>query len=574
MGRSDAYDTAGHAELRAALRPARPLFCAVAVFGLAANLLLLTGPLYMLQVYDRVLVSGSVETLVALSLIAVFLFAVMGMLDHARARILARVGAQVQARLARRTFGAALAREGPGGEGLRDLDAIARFLASAAPLALIDLPWTPLFLVLIVMLHPWLGALALAGAALLILLAVLHRHVTRAPHAALLQATRRADARAAEVLEAAPLVRAMGMQDAACDRWLAALDEAGSARRHGSDCSGGIAAVTRTTRLILQSAMIGLGALLVLRGALSPGVMIACSVLLGRALAPVEQAIAQWPLAQDAAAGWRGLSRLLSEAPEAPPPMALPRPTGHLSVTGLRADRPLGGQALLDGVSFALQPGQALGIIGPSGSGKSTLCRAISGAGTLSAGMVRLGGATRVQFGAADWGRHVGYLPQRVALFSGTLAQNIARMQADPDPGAVIAAARAAGAHAMILALPGGYDTPLTAEGAPLSGGQIQRIGLARALFGDPVLLILDEANASLDAEGSAALNHAIRAHKARGGVALITAQRPAAIRECDLLLRLDNGTATAFGPAEAVLRGHVVNHRQILQAAVRGQDA
>jgi ATP-binding cassette subfamily C protein len=372
------------------------------------------------------------------------------------------------------------------------------------------------------------------------------------------------DTIAAQLGTDAELVQTMDIRDGAFGRWRAARDRAVDAQLGAADVSGSFAAATRAFRLLLQSAMLGLGAFLVLRGELTPGAMIAGSILLGRALAPVELAIGQWPLVQQARQGWYNLAELLSAvAPEAPR-TALPRPRAHLRVQSLTVVPPGQSQAALRALSFAVEPGQAVGVIGPSGAGKSTLARALTGLWRPAGGSIRLDGAALDQYPPSELGRHIGYLPQRVQLFDGSIAENIARLSANPDSEQVVAAAKLAGAHAMIVHLPDGYDTRVSAAGGRLSGGQIQRLGLARALYGAPVLLVLDEPNANLDNQGSQALNAAIRAIKARGGAVLIMAHRPAAIEECDTLLVLENGQRAAFGPRDEVLRRVVQNQQQI----------
>lgn len=552
------------------------LFALAIVFSVAASLLMLTSPLYMLQVYDRVLGSRSEATLVALSLLITLLFLLMGIFDHARSRLLARIGARMQAALDRRVFAAALdagsldpddptATSAP-----RDLDALRQFWASPAITALIDMPWTPVFLAAIFLFHPLLGWLAIAGGAVILGLALLNQISTRRAiartHAATLHADRAADRMVAE----GETIRALGMTGAAFDRWQKTRGLALTEGLRASDIAGANATASRTFRLFLQSAMLGLAAWVVLRGELTPGAMIAASILMGRALQPVEQAVAHWSTIQRAAEARNRLADLLARVPPPAPRTALPRPKERLAAIQLAIRPP--GQALptLRGVSFTLDPGQALGIIGPSGAGKSTLARALIGLWPSAAGSLRLDGATLDQYDPDQLGRWIGYLPQRVTLFDGTIAENIARL-APPDDAAVVAAARKAAAHDMILRLPDGYDTRIDAAGGRLSGGQVQRVALARALYGDPPLLILDEPNSQLDNDGSNALNAALRAHKAAGGTAIVMAHRPAAIQECDLLLLLENGQPSAYGPRDQVLRDRIQNASDISRASAPG---
>jgi ATP-binding cassette subfamily C protein len=367
------------------------------------------------------------------------------------------------------------------------------------------------------------------------------------------------------------MVQALGMRRDAFTRWMKARSQSLGGQIATADLTGTFSTITKTIRLMLQSAMLGLGALLVLRGELTPGAMIAGSILMGRALAPVELAIGQWPLVERARKGWDNLVRLLSEIPVEPPRTQLPKPQAKLEVQQLTVAPPGEQQAALRLISFPLLPGQACGVIGPSGSGKSTLARALTGIWRPAGGKIRLDGASIDQYGPDVLGSHIGYLPQRVTLFDGTIAENIARLSPQPDAEKVVEAARQADAHDMILKLPQGYDTQVSAAGGRLSGGQMQRIGLARAMYGDPVILVLDEPNSNLDNEGSEAVNKAIRGFKERGRTVLIMAHRPAAIKECDTLLMIENGQRAAFGPKEEVLQKMVKNHQQITRNAGPG---
>lgn len=560
----------GLTELRQARRKARGPFWAVAVFSVVVNILMLTGPLFMLQVYDRILTSKSEQTLVALFLLVVFLFLVMGLLDFLRGRILARIGARFQTLMELRVFSASIRKVGPDGQSglpgqaVSDLEAVQRLLSSPVLAAAFDLPWTPLFMAAILIFHPALGALAIVGGGILILMALLNQFATRQPIAATNKATQIAFEWSTRIHDQAETVQSLGMRQAAFQRWQAASRDSLGHNIALSDRSGGFLVASRTWRLFLQSAMLALGAYLVLLGQLTPGAMVAASILLGRGLAPVETVIGQWAFVQRAIKGWRGLADLLSEIPPQTPPLALPKPRAVLEVHQLTVVPPGEKQAALRMVSFAVAPGQAVGVIGPSGAGKSTLARALTGIWRPAAGTIRLDRAAIEHYDPDELGRHIGYLPQQIQLFDGTIAENIARLSTNPDACMVVQAAKMAAAHDLILTLPNGYDTRVSATSSRLSGGQIQRIGLARALFGDPVLLILDEPNANLDNLGSEALNVAIRQMKNDGKSVLIMAHRPAAIQECDCLLMLENGTRKAFGPKDAVLRQVVQNHNQI----------
>lgn len=562
----------GARELARVRRESRPLFWAAGLFSVFVNLLMLTGPLYMLQVYDRVLGSRSVETLLALTLIMGFFFLVMGLLDFARGRVLARIGARFQSRLDERVFNAMLRQSAAAGRratpsmALSDLESVQRFLASPALSALFDLPWTPIFLFGIFLFHPWLGALAVAGGVVLIAITVANQAMTRGPLSQSVTANRKSERMADDIGGNAEMVQGLGMRGATFARWQKTRDESLGAQIGAADLSGGFSTATRTLRLFLQSAMLGLGALLVLRGEATPGVMIAASVLLGRALAPVDTVVGQWQVVQRAIRGWSQLSELLGAVPPPAPRTDLPRPAAKLELRDAAITAPGVRTPLLRGVSFTLSPGQAMGVIGPSGAGKSTLARALTGIWPVIAGQVRLDGATLDQYDPDRLGAYIGYLPQAVQPFAGTVAENIARMAENPDSARVVEAARAAGAHEMILRLPEGYDTQISAESARLSGGEMQRIGLARALYGDPAILILDEPNANLDNEGSLALNAATEGVKARGGAVIVIAHRPSAIRGCDTLLMLEDGRQRIFGPREKVLAAVTSNHEKISQ--------
>lgn len=561
---SPAAEALARGELRAAIRAGRGLLIAVALASVVVNLLMLTGPLFMLQVYDRVLASGSAPTLLALFVLVAGLYLAMGALDFLRGRMLARVGARFQSLLDRRVFlaqlmekrgagGADPAAGGPG-SGLRDLEAVRQLLTGQAPFAFFDAPWTPLYLALIFLFHPLLGWLALFGGAVLATIALLNERATRRAAVEAQQAKARADAFDIGARREAEALHGLGMIDAAERRWGRERAEALGAQMATSDLSGGFTAASKTLRMFLQSAMLALGAALAINQEITPGVMIAASILLGRALAPVEQAIGQWPTLQAARRGWRGLILLLAATPPAPR-VALPRPAGRLALKRVAGGPPGASGPTVKSLDFTLEPGEALGVIGPSGSGKSTLARMLIGYWRPALGEVTLDGARLDQWDPDALGALIGYLPQEVALMAGTVAENIARLAAAPDDASVVAAAQLAGAHQMILSLPDGYNTRIGFGGAQLSGGQRQRVALARALYGDPALLVLDEPNASLDAEGEDALRAAMAALKARGRTLVVIAHRPSVIQRCDKLLMIEGGAQRAYGPREAVLK-------------------
>jgi ATP-binding cassette subfamily C protein len=567
----------GYAELKAARADHRKLFWAVGLFSVLVNILMLTGPLYMLQVYDRVLGSRSEATLVALSLLVTFLFLVMGILDHARARVMARIGAAMQDKLDRRVFSAAMKRlalvptDPVGLAAQRDLEAVQRLWASPVLMSIFDIPFTPFFVAAIFVFHPLLGWLAVGGGVFLVIVTILNQRMTQVPinrtNGLTLQAERMSDLIKTE----AEAVQALGMTGAAFQRWQKARGAALAEGLKAGDLGGTFGSVSKTFRLFLQSAMLGAGAWLVLKGEMSGGAMIAGSILMGRALQPIEQAVGQWAMVTRAQEGSARLAELLTRVPPEPQRTALPRPRANLDVQSLSVVPPGETQAVLRGVTFQLGEGQALGIIGPSGAGKSTLARAIIGVWRPAAGKVRLDGASLDQYDPDVLGSYIGYLPQRVTLFEGSIAENIARLQPNADSAKIVEAAQKAAAHDMILRLPEGYDTRVSTLGGRLSGGQIQRIGLARALYDNPVLLVLDEPNSNLDNDGTMALNIAIRSLKAAGGSVIIMAHRPAAIQECDLLLVVEDGMRRAFGPRDQVLKEMVKNHTDIVRSAGPG---
>ncbi len=564
----------GLSQLRAARQSSRALYWAVAIFSFFVNLLMLTGPLYMLNVYDRVLSSRSFETLIALSALVGFLYGMMGTLDYVRGRIMARVGAQFQTQLDRPVFAAVmqattLARAPrEAATGLRDLEAIQRMITSPALMSAFDLPWAPLFFLGIFIFHPLMGGLAVIGAVVLIAVALMNQFSSRKPLSKSQAARFAADQMGSQIRQESEMVHSLGMRDAAFGRWQRARGKSLEATISAADTSGTFTALTKTFRLFLQSAMLGLGAYLVLNNQLSPGAMIAGSILLGRGLAPIESIVGHWAVFQSGREGWRNLSVLLSAVPADTVHTTLPKPNAHLRVEQVTVVPPGETLPALRAMSFEVKPGQAVGVIGTSGAGKSTLARVLTGVWQPAGGKVRLDGAALDQYDPDTLGQYIGYLPQRVQLFDGTIKENIARMALQPDDAAVVKAAQKSAAHDMILRLPDGYDTRVTATGGRLSGGQIQRIGLARALYGDPVMLVLDEPNSNLDNEGSVALNRAIKTLKSEGAIVFIMAHRPAAIQECDTILVIEKGTRRAFGPKDVVMAEMVKNHGDIQRAS------
>ena len=557
----------GSRELRRAMFPAAGPFVSVGLFSVFVNLLMLTGPLFMLQVYDRVLGSRSEETLVALLVLVAGLYSLMGVLDYARGRVAARVGAGFQSQLDRRVFAGTLKyatlEQSSGASSLRDLEAIQKLFSSPALFALLDIPWAPIFILAIFIFHPLLGWLALGGGVLLIAIAIVNQFLTFRPVGNANQKARASDALAESLRSQGEVVRGMGMETAALSRWQNLRNTALTAQIQSSDLTGSFSTLSKTLRFFLQSLILALGAYLVLQGEITAGAMIAASILLGRALAPVEQTIAQWPLILRARYGWRGLVEFLGQIPEPDERLDLPKPRAILEVEQVTVVPPGSKFPSLRIDGFSLSPGVALGVIGQSASGKSTLARLLTNIWQPVSGTVRLDGAAINQYGQ-DLGKHIGYLPQDVSLFDATVAENISRLSENPDAESVVKAAKRAGAHEMILKLSDGYDTVISGGLGGLSGGQRQRIGLARAMYGDPVLLVLDEPNASLDSPGSNALNRAIQQFKSEGSSVIIMAHRPSGIAECDLLMVLQGGMRKAFGPRNEVLREQVQNHAEV----------
>lgn len=555
-------------ELGRALRAHRLAIALVAVFSTFVNLLGLTGSMFMLQVYDRVLPSRSEPTLVLLTVLVIVLFAAMGLLDLLRGQVGARIGAALQSAFDERVFRASLApapsMAKEAATALGDLEAVRRFLSAPVAFAFFDLPFAPVFIAIIWLFHPLLGWLAIGGSVVLVALMLLNQQASRSPGEIAGQTSSVSTRTAEQIRVQSDTVRSLGMVSAAIARWRKDRDAALRAEIALSDQNGGYGAWIKALRQFLQSAMLAVAAWLVISGEMTAGGMIAASILFGKALAPVELLVGSWPAVLRARRGWTSLNALLALDADRQPPTRLPPPKAQLKVLELTIVPPGETRPTLARVSFALGPGQAVGVIGESAAGKSSLARALVGLWRPAAGEIRLDGARIDQYEPEDYARYVGYLPQEVALFDGTVAENIARLQADAPAEEIIAAAKLAGAHQMILNLPQGYDTPAGPGGGKLSGGQKQRIALARALYGNPVVIVLDEPNSNLDAPGSEAINAAIRDLKSRGRIVIVMAHRPAALAECDCVLLLKNGQAAAFGPKDEVLRAAVANHAQI----------
>lgn len=547
-------------ELRTAFVSCRTPFLGVAAVSGIINLLMLTGPLFMLQVYDRVLPSRSVPTLLGLCFFALILFLFFGALDALRGRVLTRISREIEAKIAPRAFDAMVRttvdQRAPGDEirVMRDLDSMRSFLASPAIPAFFDLPWMPLYVAVCFLFHPAIGWMVLLGALALCGVTYVTEVLSRAPEQTLLShASKRRDI-AETTRRNAELVQACGMQSFMTARWLERDRTYQAQQLSLSDVVGGFGTVSRTFRMILQSAVLAMGAYLVINQQATAGVMLAATILSIRALAPVETVIANWRNFIAARQGVAHLSQTLNDTPQEQDRVPLPRAHRSLHATSLTLSAPGSSNVILHDVSFALEAGTALGVIGPTGSGKSSLARALVGVWRPMRGVIRLDGARLDQWSHDALGSFVGYLPQEVELFKGSVAQNITRFHPEIDSRKLMEAAQAAAVHDVVLRLPNGYQSDVGEEGALLSGGQRQRIALARALYGQPFLLVLDEPNANLDKDGEAALAAAIQGVKQRGGIVVIVTHRPNILAIVDNILILNEGRMQAFGTCDRII--------------------
>ncbi|MGE7368461.1 type I secretion system permease/ATPase [Neorhizobium sp. NPDC001467] len=544
-----------------ALSQTRYAFYGIAVLSAITNILMLTGPLFMMQVYDRVLTSRSVPTLVALTLLALGIYVFLGILEMMRSKILLQIGRRIDEELSAPTFDTVLrlplglSRNDGGSQPLRDLDQIRGFMSGSGPIAICDLPWMPLYIAILYAFHPYFGYAAVAGAILLMALTLSSEFLLREPTRKLSQmASRRSDLVEAGRRNAEPL-HAMGMRTSYAGRFERLNRQFVEGQTVTSDLTSSFSAVSKIFRMALQSAILALGAWLVIQQLASPGAIIASSILTSKALSPIEMVIGQWRGFINARQSRRRLEEMLDRHAGVRNPMPLPAPARTLSVAGL-AIMPAGGsKPLIHDIAFTLSAGQGLGIIGHSGSGKSTLSRALVGIWPATRGSIRLDGAALNQWDPEALGPSIGYLPQGVDLFNGTIAENISRFSENASPDLIIEAAKLAGVHDLVLSMPDGYDTAIGNHGAILSSGQRQRIGLARALYGRPFLVVLDEPNANLDADGEAALTRAITAMRQAGSIVIVVAHRPNALQALDQVLVMSGGAMVAFGPRDEVLR-------------------
>ncbi|OCQ50757.1 Type I secretion system ATP-binding protein PrsD [Photorhabdus australis subsp. thailandensis] len=546
-------------EIADVIRARSRVFWTIGLFTAFINLLMLVPSVYMLQVYDRVLPSGNEITLLMLTLITLGMFAMMGMLEYIRSMIVIRIGSQLDMKLNNRVYTASYEsnlKNGTtdAGQMLNDLANIRQFLTGNALFAFFDAPWFPIYLLVIFLFNPWLGLLSLVGALVLIALAVLNQWVSRQPLSEANKLALRSASLASTNLRNAEVIEALGMLPVLRRRWFGLHERFLNFQRIASERASVINSVTKTVRLALQSLILGLGGWLAIGGHITPGMMIAASILMGRALSPIEQLIQAWKGWSSARLSWQRLTDLLEQQPERKSGMSLPAPKGNLVVEKVSAAPPgRNSKVVLQDVSFALDAGDVMGLIGPSASGKSTLARLLVGIWPAQEGVVRLDNADIYQWNKDELGSSIGYLPQDIELFGGTIAENIARFN-EVEPEKVVQAAKKAGVHELILALDKGYDTVIGAGGIGLSGGQKQRIGLARALYDEPSLVVLDEPNSSLDEAGERALNQAIAQLKAQGKTVIVITHRTSLLSQTNKILLLVQGKMKMFGSSQQVM--------------------
>jgi ATP-binding cassette subfamily C protein len=541
-----------------ALHGTRAGFVSTIVFSFFINILAFVGPLYMLQIYDRVITSRNIATLIALTVIAAFLLIVFALLEKVRSAVLVRIGVLFSARTRSPLFnavlrGTLLQPDAGHAQALRDLDTLREFLTGSGLIAFCDAPWVPIFVASCFILHPWYGIVATAGAILIFMFALANELLTRKELKSASISAVKAASYASATFRNAEVLHAMGMLDGLRSRWLARQDEGLKLQAVASDRAGHLVAASKFIRAFLQVAILGVGAYLSIIQESTPGAMIAASIIMGRALAPVEIAVANWKGFIAARAAYDRIRKLLGILPEEPRKMALPDPEGAISVENVIAAPPGGKEAVLRGISFALQPGEILGVVGPSAAGKSSLARVLVGVWPSAVGKVRIDGADITQWNVDQLGRHIGYLPQDVELFSGTIAENISRF-GDQDAEKIIAAAKLAGVHDMIQLMPAGYNTQIGEGGHALSGGQRQRVALARALYGKPALVVLDEPNASLDSDGEAALLAAVQELRQEGCTLFLITHKTNILAIVDKIMVLAGGQIQGYGTRDQIL--------------------
>jgi len=563
-----------------ALKSCKSAFVVVGIASAFINVLYLTGSFFMLEVYDRVLPSRSIATLIALSGLALLLFAFQGAFETVRSRMLVRIAGTLDEAMEARIYRAVvqaplkLKAQGDGLQPLRDFDQVRSFLSSAGPSAFFDIPWLPFYVGICFLFHQVIGIVAIIGTVILICLTVLTHRSTQMPSQIVSETGNLRNGFAQDSHRSAEVLQAMGMTGRMTEIWRRRNGVFRDSNRRTADIGNGYSAVSKVFRMALQSAVLATGAVLVIQGQATAGIIIAGSILTARALAPVELAIGHWRGFIAARQSWQRLVLLMRALPVAETRLELLPPTDRLEVEALSSGPPAAQRLTLFDIAFAIPAGSALGVIGPSASGKSTLARALIGVWPLHRGAVRLDGAALDQWDSDLLGQHIGYLPQTVELFAGTIAQNIARFAPDAAAEKIVEAAKAAGVNDMILKLPNGYDTDISDTGNPLSAGQRQRVALARALYGDPFLVVLDEPNSNLDADGEHALSDAILGVRKRHGIVVVIAHRPSALASADLVLVLNEGRMQAFGPKDQVLAKVLHRDGQPPAAALSRQHA
>lgn len=569
-------------DLQRALRACRGSFVSVGFFSMFVNILMLVPPMYMLQVYDRVLTTQSEETLLMLTLVVVFLFMVMGGLELVRSRMLVRVGnrldTNVNSRLYSAMFRRSVVTQGQqSAQPLSDLTNLRQFLTGNALFAFFDAPWVPVYLGVLFLFHPWLGIFATFAGIVLFTLAIANEKATKGLLAEANSEHIKAQDLANSNLRNAEVLHAMGMLPGIMGRWAEKHHHFLAKQSQASDRAGALTNTSKVLRLLFQSMILGLGAYLVLQAEMTAGMMIAGSIIMGRALAPIDQMIGGWKGFVGARGAYGRLNELLTQIPDEQRRMSLPAPRGDLAVETVAAAPPGVRMATIRGINFSVPAGEHIGIIGPSAAGKSTLARVLLGIWPSQVGSVRLDGAEVTQYNRDELGPYIGYLPQDIELFDGTISENIARF-GEVDADMVVKAAKKAGVHGMILELPNGYDTYISSTSGALSGGQRQRVGLARALYGDPVFIVLDEPNSNLDDAGERALSHTIAQLKQEGATLFVISHRTSVLKNMDKLLVMKEGQVSAFGPRDEVLaqfakkrQGQVGQAANARLAAIRG---
>jgi len=545
---------------QSALTTYRSILFATIIFSIAINALMFVGPLYMLQVYDRVLHSRSEMTLVMLTAIALGMLIIYGILEWLRSRVLVRAGLRFDQMISKGVFTRVVTStlkqpQARSEFALMDIDRLREFFTGSGLIAICDIPWIPVFLAVCFVFHPIIGWIATGGAVVIFALAIANEFITKKPLSEANAHSQAAQHFSNATLQNVEVIRALGMENSLRGRWSGLHRSMLEKQASASDRAGGLLSTSKFVRMALQTIILGAGAYLAIEGEISPGSMIAASIMMGRALAPVDQVVGQWKQFIGARIAYRRLNQMFKDIPEEIERTELPKPTGNLTADQLVVVAPGSRTPLLQGVSFAVKPGEVMAVVGPSGAGKSSLVRSLVGVWQPLSGAIRLDGAELQHWNRDDLGNHLGYLPQSVELFAGTIAENIARFREDATSEEIIKAATLARVHQMIQNLPDGYETQIGSGGRQLSGGQRQRVGLARAVFGDPAIIILDEPNSNLDSEGEEALAHAVGQLKAQGKAIIVVSHKMSLVALSDKTLILADGRMRGFGPTRDVLQ-------------------